>query len=290
MIHELPAGAVDSLLEAALAEDRGAGDLTTEGAVPAGTRARAKLVAREDGVVCGLGLFARTFELCDSGAEVSLQRADGDRVSTGDEVASVRGDGRALLIAERTALNVLQRLSGIATQTAAYVELAAGRARILDTRKTTPLLRLFEKYAVACGGGENHRFGLFDEVLLKENHIDLAGRPIEEVLQDLRRKVGDGVRMTAEARDPDEARAAVRGGADVVLLDNMTPAAMGALAPELRALAGESDRTIELEASGNINLETVSGVAACGVDRISVGALTHSVRALDFSLYLEPGF
>ncbi len=286
-IRELPAEAVERLLTAALEEDRGAGDLTTESAVPEGTRARARLIAREDGVVCGLGVFARTFELCDPGARVSLERVDGDRVRSGLEVATVEGDGRALLIAERTALNVLQRLSGIATRTAAFVELAAGRARILDTRKTTPLLRLFEKYAVHCGGGENHRFGLYDEVLLKENHIDLAGRPIEEILRDLRSKVGDDVRMTAEARDADEARAAIRGGADVVLLDNMSPAMMQGLVAPLRELADECGRVVELEASGNISLETVAGVAATGVDRISVGGLTHSVQALDFSLYLE---
>jgi nicotinate-nucleotide pyrophosphorylase (carboxylating) len=279
----------------ALEEDRGAGDVTSRVAVPEGAPARARLVAKEAGVLAGLDVFARVFELCDPGAEVRLAAADGDVVEPGREVAVVEGGARALLLAERTALNLLQRLSGCATKTARCVALLrdlpgpGGRGvRLLDTRKTTPGLRALEKYAVRCGGGENHRFGLFDEVLLKENHMALAGRPMEQVLGELRAQVGPGVRITAEARDLEEARAAVRGGADVVLLDNMSPEAMGSACEDLRALARELGRELELEASGGVSEDNLRAVAASGVDRVSIGALTHSVAALDLSLSVEP--
>jgi nicotinate-nucleotide pyrophosphorylase (carboxylating) len=277
---------VDRVLRAALAEDEGSGDLTSRSAVPADARARGLLTAKSEGVLAGALVFARAFELCDPGARVERLLADGARLEPGALVATVEGSARALLLAERTALNFVQRMSGTATLTARFVQCAAGRARILDTRKTTPGLRAFEKYAVLCGGGENHRFGLFDEVMIKDNHVELAGRPLEQVVREVRAGVGPDVRMTVEARDRDEALAAVRGGADVVLLDNMTPARMSALAPELRALAG--GRRVELEASGGITLDNLAEVAACGVDRISIGALTHSAPALDLSLSLEP--
>jgi nicotinate-nucleotide pyrophosphorylase (carboxylating) len=201
-----------------------------------------------------------------------------------------------LLLAERTALNFVQRLSGTATLTARFVRLAREAAgdkapRILDTRKTTPGLRALEKYAVRCGGGENHRFGLFDEVMVKENHIELAGRSIEAVLSDLRGVLGPGVRITCEARDEKEALAAVDGGADVVLLDNMGAPELARLCPLLRARARErlqTARTVELEASGGVDERTIGAIAKSGVDRISIGALTHSAPALDLSLELEP--
>lgn len=279
---------LDVVLRPALDEDRGPGDLSGRHAVPAGTRARARLVAKAAGRIAGLDVFARAFVLCDPAARVELLARDGAAVAPGDELARVEGDARALLVAERTALNFLQRMSGIATRTARFVELAAGRARILDTRKTTPLLRKLERYAVRCGGGENHRFGLFDEVMLKENHIDLAGEPLPEVLAAVRAAVGDAVRITCEARDEAEAEAAVRGGADVVMLDNLSPERMAAVAPRLRAIAAQLDRALELEASGGISEQTLDAVAQSGVDRISIGGLTHSVQSLDLSLYLEP--
>ena len=289
----LDAAEIDAVLRPALAEDKGGGDLTSISAVPERTRARARLVAKSPGVIAGVAVFARAFELCDpSGPRVVLLVEDGARVERGRELATIEGSARALLTAERTALNCIQRMSGIATLTARYVELAraAGMspARILDTRKTTPLLRRFEKYAVRCGGGENHRFGLFDEVMVKENHVDMAGRPIEAVLHDLRRAVGPSVRITCEARDEEEARAGVDGGADVILLDNMTPEEMERLCPILRGRALELGRRIEIEASGGIDERTIGAVARSGVDRISVGALTHSAPALDLSLDLQP--
>lgn len=289
-VGEPPAEVIDAAVKVALEEDVGSGDVTSRHAVPAGARARARLVSRATGVLAGLPAFARAFERCDPSARVVLERADGESVRPGELVGVVEGDARALLAAERTALNLLQHLSGVATRTARFVALVAAHpgVRILDTRKTTPGLRALEKYAVRCGGGENHRAGLWDEAMLKENHLALAGRDVESVVADLRRSLAPGVRVTCEARDAAEARAAVRAGADVVLLDNMTPSALAALCPELRALARELGRTVELEASGGMTEDVVAEVAAAGVDRISIGAITHSAPALDLSLYLDP--
>ena len=177
---------------------------------------------------------------------------------------------------------------GIATLTARYVELCAGRACVLDTRKTTPNLRALEKYAVRCGGGFNHRFGLYDEAMVKNNHADLAGSALIDVLRHLRAKLGESVRITSEARDLAEAFAAVDGDADVALLDNFPPAELARAVPLLRERARGRARTLEIEASGGINESSVAAVAATGVDRISIGALTHSAPALDLSFYLRP--
>ena len=275
----------------ALEEDRGGGDLTSIHAVPERARARATLLAKSSGVLAGITVFTRTFELVDPHARVEILQPDGSRFEKGAVLARIEGSARALLTAERTALNFVQRLSGIATLTARFVDAAAsagGTARILDTRKTTPNLRLLEKYAVRCGGGENHRFGLYDEVMVKENHIELAGRPLPVVLRELRHAVGSGVRITSEARDEAEALAGVEGGADVVLLDNMSHEEMARLCPLLRAKAAAAGRPVELEASGGIDLSSVAAVSRSGIYRISIGALTHSAPALDLSLDLEP--
>ena len=285
---------IDAVVVPALDEDRfgpertGAGDVTSLHAVPEAARARARLVCKANGRLAGLDVFARVVELCDPAARIELAARDGDAIAPGQVLARFEGRARALLLAERTALNLIQRMSGTATATAHYVERCAGRARVLDTRKTTPNLRTFEKYAVRCGGGENHRFGLFDEAMVKNNHLDLAGRGLEEVVRDLRRALGAAVRITAEARDEAEALAGIAGGADVVLLDNFSVARLQECCPRLRAVALARGRSVELEASGGITLETIAEFAASGVDRISVGALTHSAPALDLSLYLEP--
>jgi nicotinate-nucleotide pyrophosphorylase (carboxylating) len=288
LVDLLPTDKVDVLIERALAEDLGSGDLTTENAVPGERQARARLVAKESGVLAGLPIFSRTFFLCDAGCALVQRKSDGDRVRDGDVIAEVEGPARALLVAERTALNFLQRMSGIATATARLVELAAGRVRVLDTRKTTPGLRRIEKYSVLCGGGENHRFGLHDQVMIKENHLDLADSDAESLTRRIRGKVGAEVVMTVEARNAEEAHGAVRGGADVVLLDNMSCEELLALVPQLRARAVELGRSVELEASGGIDEASLEAVSHCGLDRVSIGALTHSAPALDFSLYLEP--
>ncbi|MBL8804324.1 MAG: carboxylating nicotinate-nucleotide diphosphorylase [Planctomycetes bacterium] len=285
---------IDSVVVAALEEDRlgpgrlGAGDITSDNVVPAGARARARLVCKGHGRLAGLDVFARVVELCDPQARRELLARDGDPIAPGAVLARFEGRARALLGAERTALNLIQRMSGVASVTARYVEACAGRARILDTRKTTPNLRVLEKYAVRCGGGENHRFGLYDEAMIKNNHLDLAGRGLAECVRELRVALGPGVRITAEARDEAEALAAVEGGADVVLLDNLSPERMAAVAPRLREFAAGLGNGLELEASGGITLENIARVAESGVDRISIGALTHSAPALDLSFYLEP--
>lgn len=284
---ELPLEAVDRVLRAALSEDLGPGDVTTEVLVPRGRRARGTLVAKAEGVAAGLGVFGRVFALLDPSARVEPLARDGERFRPGDELVRVEGEARALLEGERTALNFVQRMAGIATTAARYVAAAGDRARICDTRKTTPGLRLLEKHAVRCGGATNHRLGLYDEVMVKNNHVDVAGAPMGALLSALRAAHGAGMRITAEARDEAEALGAAAGGADCVLLDNLSVERLGALCPRVRAAAASAGRTVELEASGGITLENVAAVAATGVDRISIGALTHSAPALDLSFRIE---
>jgi len=284
---ELSGPDLDACLRAALAEDLGPGDATSEVALDAAAQARGELIVKASGTLAGGSVFARVFELVDPACTVELLRPDGASVAPGDVVARLEGPARALLAGERTALNLLQRLSGVATLTARFVAAAGPSTRILDTRKTTPGLRRLEKYAVRCGGGDNHRFGLFDEAMVKDNHIDLSRRAPAEIVAALRAEHGAAFRVTIEARDEAEALAAVAAGADVVLLDNMSPSAMAALVPRLRAAA--SERGLQVEASGNVTLDTVGAIAASGVDRISVGALTHSAPALDLSLRLHRG-
>ncbi|MEO0652911.1 MAG: carboxylating nicotinate-nucleotide diphosphorylase [Planctomycetota bacterium] len=267
-------------------------DLSTGAAVPAARRACAKLVAKAAGVVCGLDVFARAFELLDPDVEVRCTLRDGDTVEPGTVIATVEGHARALLTAERTALNLLQRMSGTATATARLVRAARSgnpQARVLDTRKTTPGLRAFERYAVRAGGGENHRYGLDDEVMLKDNHLDLStDTSLIDLVRRTRETVGDGVRITVEARDLSEAEAALDGGADVLLLDNFEPEGLAPVCAALRERAAGLSRSVELEASGGIDEHTAGAFAAAGVDRLSVGAPTHSAPALDLSLRLEP--
>jgi nicotinate-nucleotide pyrophosphorylase (carboxylating) len=288
--------AAESLRECvrrALAEDLGRADLALDGdvtsslAVPAGRRGRARLIARRPGVVAGLACAEPAFRLLDPACRVAVSTGDGSAVAPGQTVLTVAAEMRALLAAERTALNFVQRLSGIATLTRAYVDAVAGTgACIYDTRKTTPGLRALQKQAVVAGGGSNHRRGLFDQVLLKENHFALAApTPFEEVV---RRCAGHPAPLVVEARTIDEAVAAVRGGAGVVLLDNFAPGLpLRAAVAAVRAAAQHCGRAVATEASGGIDLATVRAFAECGVDRISVGALTHSAPALDLSLLVE---
>ncbi len=291
----LTANHMDAAIRVALEEDLGArferGDLTTDPTLRTDALATGVLRAKAAGVLAGLDVFRRVFEVLAPDAEsaltFTLEREDGERVDAGDVVLRLEGPAAVLLRGERTALNFVQRMSGVATLTRAFVDLAAGRARILDTRKTTPGLRVFEKYAVRCGGGENHRFGLCDEVMVKDNHVDASGLSLTELLRALRGTHGSGVFMTAEARDEAEALQAVAGDADVVLLDNMTPDELRALCPVLREAASKRARPLQIEASGGVDLESVARIAATGVDRVSVGGLTHSAPALDLSLALE---
>lgn len=278
----------------ALAEDLGTeslaveSDVTSRLSVPAGRRGRARLLAKSAGVVAGLACAVETFRALDANAACVLKLGDGQRFERGDLVLEVESDMRALLAAERTALNFVQRLSGVATLTRAYVDAVAGtKARILDTRKTTPGLRLLEKAAVLAGGGQNHRIGLYDQVLLKENHFGFA-RPAtyEETVRRCVREQSAAV--VAEARDTSEAVAAVRGGAAVVLLDNFQPGQqLREAVAAVQAAASAAGRVVATEASGGVNLGTVRAFAESGVDRISVGALTHSAPAVDLSLLVE---
>jgi nicotinate-nucleotide pyrophosphorylase (carboxylating) len=275
---DLPNLLVEQAVRAALAEDLGlAGDITTEPIIPPDAQGEAAIVARKPGVIAGLDLAEAAFKALDPEVVFTRVIHDGGTVETGGTIAKIKGSTRALLTGERTALNFLGRLSGIAALTAAYVEKVAGTgAHIACTRKTTPGLRAFEKYAVRCGGGVNHRFGLYDAVLVKDNHIAAAGG-LKVALQLLRARSGHMVRIEVEVDTLDQLKDALRFPIDAVLLDNMDPAML----KEAVALAKGKVLT---EASGGVMLQTVGKIAATGVDLISVGALTHSPRNLDSSL------
>ena len=271
---------IERNVAAALAEDIDTGDLTAQ-LVPADGVARATIISREDAILCGTAWFERCFRRIDPGIRVDWKAADGDRVSPDQIVCEVSGPARALLTGERSALNFLQLLSGVATKARQYADLVAGtRAQVVDTRKTIPGLRLAQKYAVKCGGGGNHRLGLYDGILIKENHIMAAGS-ISAALAAAEKIAADtGGRcqfIQVEVETLDELREALAAGAKMVLLDNMTLARMR------EAVAIAAGRAI-LEASGNVSLDTVRGIAETGVDRISIGSLTKDVRALDLSM------
>jgi nicotinate-nucleotide pyrophosphorylase (carboxylating) len=255
-----------------LAEDLGAGDLTSEAVVPEGLTATAAILLKERGVVCGLELARAVFVELDP--DVTFEALVADGVQTEGEIARLDGSARALLGGERLALNLLGRLSGIATLACRYVEAVGGTgATILDTRKTTPSLRRIEKYAVRCGGGTNHRLGLDDGVLIKDNHLRLAG----SVRTAVERARSTGAAVEVEADTLEQVREALDSGADMILLDNMSPSELS----EAVALTGGRAK---LEASGGITLDNVRAVAETGVDFISIGALTHSARAIDVSM------
>jgi nicotinate-nucleotide pyrophosphorylase (carboxylating) len=272
---------MSDLIERALSEDLGSGDLTSRAVVPEGSRAGARVVAKAAGVVAGLGPAAATFAAVERGLELDLRMRDGEAVEAGGELLAVHGDARAILAAERVALNLLARLSGVATLTARYVAAVAGTgAQILDTRKTTPGMRALEKAAVVAGGGTSHRFGLYDAILVKENHVRVAGGVAEAARRALA-GAPPGVRVEVEVESLDQLEQALEAGVEHVLLDNMG-------ADALRAAAALASGRARLEASGGITLDAVREIAETGVQLISVGALTHSAPALDVSLQLRP--
>jgi len=265
----------------ALAEDVGDGDRTAA-LIPAGTRARAEIVLREDAVVCGIPWAELCFRTMDEGVALTWHAADGDRLSAGSLLLEASGDARALLTAERTALNFLQLLSGTATEARHYADAVAGTdCTILDTRKTVPGLRRAQKYAVACGGAGNHRLGLFDAILIKENHIMAAGGIALAVAR--ARELAPELLVEVEVEDLDELDQALAAGADICMLDNFDLAAMATAVARNTA----STHRARLEASGDMNLARLAEVAATGVDTISVGALTKNVRAIDLSMRFE---
>jgi nicotinate-nucleotide pyrophosphorylase (carboxylating) len=274
---------VRQIVRTALAEDVGSGDVTTESAIPAGLDARATIIAKEPCVVAGLPLVQAVFGELDPRVTVKTLVEEGSVVQNKQTVCDISGPARAILTGERTALNFIQRLSGIATITREFVELVAGtQAKILDTRKTTPTLRLLEKYAVAAAGGQNHRMGLFDAVMIKDNHRVILARLGSNALGDaviVARRNHPDISIVIEADTIDQVDEALSAGADHILLDNMTP---DELRDAVKLVAGRA----KTEASGGVRLNTVAAIAATGVDYISVGALTHSARAVDFSLEL----
>ncbi len=268
---------LDKILEAALAEDIHTGDITTLAVVPEKRKVGAILKAKEPMVLAGIDVAARVFYLLDPTIRFTSRFPDGARLQTGDLLAELEGDATFLLQGERLALNLLQRMCGVATLTSRYVEAVKGtRARIVDTRKTTPGLRILEKYAVRVGGGINHRTGLYDGVLIKENHIAAAGG-ITEAVRRARAYIPHTMKIEVETETLEEVGEALNAGADIIMLDNMDLAAMG------QAVGMIGGRAL-VEASGGVSLETVRAIAETGVDIISVGALTHSARAMDISM------
>ena len=278
----LPDLLIEPVVRRALAEDLGrAGDVTAQACIPEGARMRAVFAARKAGVLAGIDCVRLAVLAMDPGASVELKLRDGDAFVAGAVLAEVEADARAFLAAERTALNLLGRLCGIATLTRAYVEAVVGtKARIADTRKTTPGLRALEKHAVLCGGGVNHRFGLDDAILIKDNHVAVCGG-VGEAVRRARASVGHLMKVEVEVDGLDQLDEALAAGPDVVMLDNFT-------LPMLREAVARTAGRITLEASGGVNLETVRGIAETGVDVISVGALTHSAPALDVGLDAMP--
>jgi nicotinate-nucleotide pyrophosphorylase (carboxylating) len=282
-IAPLPDHLIEEAVRRALAEDRPWGDLTSDTLLPAGVEATLTVRAKQGGVICGLALARAVFGCVDPVMRWEAALADGARIEAGMAAAVIRGEARRLLQGERAALNFLQRLSGIATLTAAYVSRAregSPRAVVTDTRKTTPSLRALEKYAVRCGGGTNHRFGLSDAVLVKDNHLAVlakAGIALKAAIAQARRAVPHTARIEIEVESLEAAREALEAGADILLLDNMSD-------DEMRQAVALCRGRCLTEASGNISLERIASVAATGVDLISVGALTHSAPALDLSL------
>jgi nicotinate-nucleotide pyrophosphorylase (carboxylating) len=268
---------VDRLIRTALEEDIGPGDVTTAATVAPGTLGRAELVAKEEFLLAGIGVARRVFELLDEQVAFECLAEDGHAVKRGEVLAWLKGDAASLLQGERVALNLLQRLSGVATLTACFVKETAGTgATIVDTRKTTPGLRALEKYAVRIGGGGNHRMALYDGVLIKENHVTAAGG-ITAAITRARQHAPHTLRIEAEVRNLQEVTEALQAGADILLLDNMDLA-------QLRAAVELVGGRAVTEASGGVNLETVRAIAETGVNLISVGALTHSYRSVDISM------
>lgn len=271
---------VDNLIKTALLEDINYCDVTTDYLIPAEQMGKGKLVAKAEGILCGVEVAARVFELIDSDIKIKILIKDGESVKYGDEIMRLEGRTASLLKGERTALNLIQHMSGIATAANQATKLVEGtNASIADTRKTLPGMRPLQKYAVMTGGAKNHRYNLSDAAMLKDNHIDAAGG-ITAAVTALRKKIGHMTKIEVETRNLDELKEALAVGADIIMLDNMSPELMK------EAVAITDGRAV-LEASGGITNETLREVAESGVDIISIGALTHSVKAFDISMYIK---
>ncbi len=270
---------VDLIIENTLEEDLGSGDVTTDAIFSVDDTCEALIIGKEEGIIAGIPIAERVFQKLAPEVTVAQKLKDGEHVNPGDEILVIKGSIHAVLSGERLSLNLLQRMSGIATATSKYVAAISGyRTRILDTRKTAPGLRVLDKYAVSIGGGCNHRFGLYDAVLIKDNHIDFAGN-ISNAVEIVRSKYQSKFKVEVETSTLDEVREALKAGADIIMLDNMTVEMME---EAVRIINGKSIT----EASGGITLDTVRQIADTGVDFISVGAITHSSPALDIGLYM----
>ncbi len=271
---------VDKLIQEAISEDINYIDVSADYLIPEEQRNDSYFVAKADGVLCGLDIAMRVFTLLDDTFTYTVYKNDGDEVKAGDLIVEFNGKTACLLKGERTALNIIQHMSGIATATNKAVKLCEGtNASVTDTRKTLPGLRALQKYAVVCGGGKNHRYNLSDGAMLKDNHID-AGGGITNAVAILRSKLGHMVKIEVETRNFDEVKEAVEAGADIIMLDNMTNA-------QMKECVEYIDGRAKTEASGNITLDNIQEVAKTGVDIISLGALTHSVKAFDISMKMK---
>ena len=270
----------DDILKNALKEDIGTGDITTKYSIPDNKTISGRFIAKESGIICGVNIAKRVFELVDRGIKMNIYFNEGSSINRGDIIADIAGNAQAILTAERVALNFLQLLSGIATQTRKFVDTVSGtKAKITDTRKTTPGLRILEKYAVKTGGGSNHRYNLSDGILIKDNHINAAGG-IKEAVDAVRKGVPHTVKIEVETENLQMVEEALSCGADIIMLDNMS---INEMADAVKYINGRA----LVEASGNMGDKNISEVANTGVDIISIGALTHSVKALDISLRFE---
>jgi nicotinate-nucleotide pyrophosphorylase (carboxylating) len=272
---------IDEIIELALREDIGDGDHSSLSCVPENAKGHAKLIVKDEGIIAGVELAVKIFHKYDSNLEVQVHIVDGTRVKVGDIALEVRGSSRSILATERLVLNFMQRMSGIATQTNKIVSLLEGcSTKLLDTRKTTPGIRFMEKWAVRIGGGFNHRFALYDMIMLKDNHIDYAGGVVPAIERANRylKDTNKQLKIEVEVRDEEELKQVLAvGGVDRIMLDNFTP-------DQIRKVLPSIPKTFEVEASGGITLETIRSYAETGVDFISVGALTHSFQSLDMSL------
>jgi len=267
------------IIERALDEDIGHGDITTESTVDPMIEGMAVVVAKQAFLLAGLDAFLEVFFQLDPSVEFTVSKIDGDRVKKGEAFAELKGGLRTLLTGERVALNILQRMSGIATLTAKYTDAVKGtNARLLDTRKTTPGLRMLEKYAVRVGGGHNHRYGLYDGLLIKDNHITAAGG-ITEAIRGARKRAPHTLRIEVECETVEQVAEAIKAGADIVMLDNMS-------APDMKKSVKTAGGRVLVEASGNMTPKRAAEAAGCGVDFVSVGALTHSAPAVDISMLI----
>lgn len=267
------------IVRRALAEDIGAGDVTTDATVPASQRARGIFLVKQACVLAGVDVAAEAFRQLEPDIEIQFRKTDGEACAVGEEIGEVVGLARTLLVAERTALNFLQRLSGIATRARAYVDASGGRITVLDTRKTTPTLRVLEKHAVAVGGATNHRIGLYDAILIKDNHVRLAGGVAAAVARC--RASRPDLRLEIEAQSLEQFDEALAAGADIVLVDNMP-------LDEVREAVRRAAGRIKIEISGGVTLDRIPELAATGADYVSAGALTHSAPAIDISFEIEP--